>query len=439
MPHELTIRARRSVAAAVIAAAALAGSSSAQEAAAGAPASADTLLLSVEEVQRLALAQNPAYLAEAQELPLARGELRQARVYAFNPHLELDAPGAASDGKLRAYEATLDQEVEWAGQRGLRIEAAETGVARAAFAVRNSARLTIAAATQAYYAALAARERLEVANQVLTLNERLLAVVRIQVREGEISRMEANLADIEVGRARARVLATQREAVAAELELKRQVGLRPQQPVRLARPQPVSQAESAQPLDSLVAQALPRRPDIAARAAAAEQAAALTRLARREAIPNLTIGALLRREMPEAEPRVGIRAALPLPFWNRNQGLIAQRQAAARRALLEHAAAEFEVRTAVATAYYDHLSAAREVQVYEQDVLRPARENQRLLESAFAAGKVGLPTLLLLRNQLLDAELGFWQAWLTERRAAVSLQAATGAIGATEHSNGDDR
>jgi hypothetical protein len=74
------------------------------------------------------------------------------------------------------------------------------------------------------------------------------------------------------------------------------------------------------------------------------------------------------------------------------------------------------------------LAAGEEARVYEQDVLLPARANQTLLETAFVSGKIGLPTLLLLRNQLLDAELSYWDAWLAARAASVELQAVTGML-----------
>jgi len=69
-------------------------------------------------------------------------------------------------------------------------------------------------------------------------------------------------------------------------------------------------------------------------------------------------------------------------------------------------------------------AASEETGIYETSVLEPARKNSQLLETAYRAGKLALPTLLLLRNQLLDAELGYWDAWLTRREALVQLQAA---------------
>ena len=72
-----------------------------------------------------------------------------------------------------------------------------------------------------------------------------------------------------------------------------------------------------------------------------------------------------------------------------------------------------------------------EVDVLERTVLAPARENRRLLEVAYRAGKVGLPVLLLIRNQVIDAELEYWDAWLSEREARVTISEVTAkALGA---------
>ncbi len=405
--------------------------------------SGDTLTLSLADAQRLALERNPAFLAERQEAEIARGGLRQARVYNFNPELAFEAPGATTGIGMGEYEASLTQEIAWAGQRGLRIRAARLGLDRAESGVRNAARQTLAEVSDAYYTALTAQRRLAVTQEVAGLNQRLLDATRIQLREGEISVLEANLAEIEVGRARARVLTAEREATSARLELQRLTGIGPDQVVRVDEKVPDVPPLSTLDADSLVALALVRRPDLAARSRAVEQSRALTSLARREAIPNLRIGVLVEREAIGAtpglagplettayeSPRIGLAVSLPVPLWNRNQGLIAERQGLAEQATLARQATELEVRTQVADALRAYRTATEEIRIFAEDVLEPARQNQDLLGTAYRAGKIDLATLLLLRNQLLDAEFGYWDAWLAERRALVELQAATATLG----------
>jgi len=387
----------------------------------------DTLHLSVSEARRLAITKNPAFLADAEGRGIAQGSLRQARTYRFNPQLDVELPSAQQTE--RGYLVQLSQELEVAGQRGLRIDAAEFGVERATAAVGNSARIAVAEASLSFYSALADRRRLMVAEEIQQLNDELLVAVRIQLREGEINRLEGNFAQVEAARAQARVLAARRAAAESELRLKRLVGVAPETPIRLVAdelPTPID-PDRLRP-DSLLAAAINDRPDLTERGAAVRQSMTLTRLARREAVPNPRVGVLLEREDVRGDRRLGVGLALPLPIWNRNQGLIAEREAEARRAQFELTATELRVRTEVLGALRAYTAAFEEAQVYETGVLAPARESQRMLETAFRAGRVDLPSLLLQRNQLLEAELGYWDAWLASRRALVELQAATGAI-----------
>jgi cobalt-zinc-cadmium efflux system outer membrane protein len=262
-----------------------------------------------------------------------------------------------------------------------------------------------------------------------------MAAVRTQLAEGEVSTMEANLAEIEAGRARGRVLATRREETSTALDLKELLGLTPDRPIQLVAdgggtPVAAGDAPTPPPLlaeDSLVALALARRPDLTARMAAVRESEVLTTLARRSAFPNLRLGAVLERGELDGSPRIGPAIGLSLPLFNRHQGLVDQRLALAAQARLDQRATALRIRADVVEAVRAYRSASEETAHYEASVLRPARDNIALLEIAYREGKISLPTLLLLRNQLLDAEFGYWDAWLAQREALVRLETATGA------------
>jgi len=389
---------------------------------------ADTVVLTLEEVQRLVLQRNPEFLAERGEAAAARGRLRQSRAL-FNPELELRSPGSVSGGG-GGYEAFLAQEVEWGGERGLRVRAAQLDVERTELEVRDAARRALAAA---YVEAVAAERRLAVVRELAGLSERLLEATRREAAEGEISRLEAQLAGIEAGRARARVLGAEREAVAARLELQRVAGLGPEQPVRVADTVVVLAVPAELDEDALVALALARRPDLAAGGRVVERERALTALASREPIPNLRVGVVGEGGGVGGERTLGLGVDVAVPLWDRNRGAVAEQRARAEQARYARAATELQVRTEVVAAVAAFARAREEVQLVEQEVLKPARESQALLQAAYAAGKVDLPSLLLLRNQLLDAELSYWDAWRAERQALVNLQAVTGLIGIEEN------
>lgn len=414
----------------------------------------DTLRLSLDRAEGVALEHNPFLRAARREEGVARGERRQAGIYRFNPRVEfeserLDPP--TGESPLDRYEAVVAQEIEWAGQWGLRQDAAEHGLNRARASVVDTERRTLLDVRQAYHATAAADRKLAVTREIAELNRRLRDAVAEQLAEGEVSALDANLARIEHGRARGRVLTAQRERESALLSLTRVLGLDPDTVMVVAEPgtaDEVPRAEdgnrrsegesgvvpapvllpdpSALELDSLERAALQRRPDLLASEAAIDQANARDRLARREAIPNLRLLAPVRRTGPGGEPQVGLGVGLSIPLWNRNQGTADAREAALRQSHERRAGVALEVRTEVRDALQSYRSASEEARALRTSVLEPVRQNQSLLEEAYRAGKIDLPTLLLLRNQLLDAELAFWDAWLARRQAYARLRAAIG-------------
>lgn len=376
------------------------------------------------------------------ETDIARGTLRQAGLLRFNPSAEV--LGSGSGGP--APELSLSQELEIGGQRGARRASARAGVSRAEYFVANARRLTIVDVDRAFYRVVAADRRAALANEVRQLNERIADVSTRQLREGEISKLDFNLAIVEVGRARARALATRREQQQSLIELRRVTGLPAALPLAAVFD---STVHAHVALDStyaparldlsafggsddssvsrLVARALANRPDYAERGEALRQAEADVNLIRREALPNLFARVLSQQNASGTGQVLRPGVGLSIPVFNRNQGEVEARRALARRVSLERSATAARVRAEVEAAVRAYQTAAGEVEVLETTVLQPARDNRRLLEAAYRAGKVGLAVLLLIRNQVIDAEQGYWTAWLAERDAVAELTAAVGA------------
>lgn len=401
-------------------------------------AAGDTVRMSLGDVRALTFRQNPGLLAARLDTVVARGELRQAGVLRFNPSAD-----ALSAGGGNGPEFGVSQEIELFGQSGARRAAGRAGLVRARAGAADAARLTIAEVDRAFYRLVWALRRTDLANEVLGLNQRLADVVARQLEAGDVSRLNYNLAVVELGRSRSRALATRREREQVGVDLGRLAGL-PRGTVilplvdslwperALDSAAAVSLAAAPAPthpprldLDSLTAVALARRPDLAEREAAARQAAAQATVARREALPNLVIRGTSQRERgAERAFRPGV--GLTLPIFNRNQGAAEARQAAAQQAEQERVALVARVRADLAAAVASYESAASEVEVLRSTVLAPARQNRQLLETAYREGKIGLPEILLIRNQAIDAELDYWSAWLAEREALAVVAEVTG-------------
>lgn len=413
----------------------------------------DTVVLTLADAEERAMEANPALQAERRLQGIAEGELRQTEVYPHNPVVEFEAETldpAAGANTFSRYEAVIAQELEWAGQWGLRQDAAAYGVDEASALISDAERLTLAEAREAFYGAVAAQRRAEVAADIAELTRRLGEATRTELEEGEVSVLDANLAEIESGRGRARLLSAERQRESAFLELKRVIGMTPATPiqvdVRLAEPGPPgANAGDAGSMpdpaalseDSLVDVAFERRPDLRGADAAVAQARELERLSRREAIPNLHLLAPIRRRGAGAETDIGIGVGLSVPVWNRNQGTTDAREAALLRSRHRQEAVNLRVRTEVRNAVQAYRRASEEREALESSVLGPADTNLDLLEESYRAGKIDLTTLLLLQNQLLDARLEYWDAWLAQRRAHARLRAAVGDTSSQE--TGDEQ
>ena len=401
---------------------------------------ADTVRLTIEEAHAAALRANPELTAATLDIDVARGELRQAGIVRFNPVGDVLGFGTSSTMS----EVSLGQEVEIAGQRGVRRAVARAGVSRAAAGVADVARATIVDVTRSFYRSLTADRRADLALEVLALNERLAQVAIRQLREGEISKLDYNLSMVERGRAQARAYAARREQHQTLIELRRLVGLAPGTPVRVVFDSSVHRhatidstgvlhtdlsafgAQGDTSAAQLTTRALERRPDLAERNAAVVQAERDIALARREAVPNLVARAVSEQNDAGTGRMLRPGIGVSIPIFNRNQGDIEARRALARQATLGRAATAARVRAEVESSLRAYEAAAGELEVLENTVLGPARENRRLLEAAYREGKVGLPVLLLIRNQVIDAEQEYWTAWLAEREAAAELTAAVG-------------
>jgi cobalt-zinc-cadmium efflux system outer membrane protein len=384
---------------------------------------------------------NPELLAATWRPEAVRGDLRTARTFPFNPDASFESrsPGEGISGR---FEAEIGLELELGGQRGLRGQAGEASLSAAQRRLDDEGRRMLTEVSIAYQGLVAAEQRVALVDEINALNSQLHAAVRTQLAEGEVSVLEANLASIEAARAEARSMAATSARGAAGRELGRLLGSDPSVTIRTTGPSEMlaARTESRVSLQEHIELALSARPDLRALGYDVERARQQEKLSRREAFPNLRISGLATRDDPLGDPELGVAFGLSLPLFNRNQGQADRRRAEISEAEQLRRAAELRIQVDVENALRLFESAERETALLEAELLGPIRENQGLLDTAYREGKIDLANLLLLRNQLLDAELSYWDAWERRERARTGLESATGTIieGIT-FTNGSDR
>jgi cobalt-zinc-cadmium efflux system outer membrane protein len=387
----------------------------------------DTLEVTLDEALRVGLERRPDLHAARAAAGEAAGRFRQARVLLpYNPVVEAKASGLIEPGSNSPLELILSQQIEWAGQRGLRAGAAEHAVDAATYRIRDAERLARHTIVVTWNATVAAEERYRIRLRGLALGTRLGQSVETQAREGKVSTLELNLARIHAGRVAAAEQLDRMARDTARFALGRALGLPDDTPVRPSSDRLALDDRAVPAADSLITLALRNRSDLHALTAQIESARTRRRLLAREAIPNLVLGGVAQRSAPGNELDWGLRFGFTLPIWNRNQGTRAAAAAEVDRLAAERLDLENRIRAEVRSAFAAWRAARDVAATLESQVLRPSRTNQSLVDFAYTEGQLDLPTALLLQAQLIEAELSFADAWLAERKAIAALESATG-------------
>jgi cobalt-zinc-cadmium efflux system outer membrane protein len=148
---------------------------------------------------------------------------------------------------------------------------------------------------------------------------------------------------------------------------------------------------------------------------------------------DITAGIMWEGERMEDAPNglertgfLGFKLSIPLPLWNRNEGEVAEKNAAALRAALETKALAAEITNEAAAARAEmeaNVKLARET----KDTLLPLVMQQTdRLESAYKSGQTDLLTVLRAREQRLQLESAVLDATRDFQLARIRYEAAVG-------------
>ena len=310
------------------------------------------------------------------------------------------------------------------GQKAAR-EAEATSRVEEAAAKRAALRWGLAGELrEAWWSLAAARNVNALAIRRLATAQALEADVRRRYTVGELSRIDANLAQAEVLAASAEQAETETTLLQAEQALRTLTGtVAPQNvgeevPTTLRRSGGLLSMPDAHP--SLVAAAAATR-GARARVTVADES--------RRAAPELALR-VVRERSDFAEPyanTVGIR--LKIPF---SSGPLVRRETSAAKADADQADAEMvraQTRIQLEAERADRTLASSERQfLMAQERRQLSAENLRLSEKAFSLGESDLATLLRIRAAAFDAE-AFLDRQRVARAAAISrLNQALGVL-----------
>lgn len=385
-----------------------------------------------DAVVRCALAASPEVREAQERLAALAGRRATAAVWLpSNPTVggnlaarRRPPPEAAS---VLNWGVILSQELEIAGQRGARVDAAEAESAAQARRVGVAEQEVAAGALTAYYEAIAAQEGLRFATDLAQAADALAVFAEARAKEALLAGVEADVARAEatrIGLVRfeaERRLTDSRAALAVLVDV---------EPAGLILPGALP-AEALAALDggSLEDQALRLRGELAA--AEMERKVLERRLAlvRRQRVPNITLSAFAERgEINDRILGIGLSVPIPLPdpIGRTRAGEISETLAQIRAAESSTELVRRRVRLEVARAVSALRARRGAADLFRSDHLARARADLSSLREAIAARQLSLREGLVWQRSLTELLAADIEARLGRALARVELRRVVG-------------
>jgi outer membrane protein, heavy metal efflux system len=332
----------------------------------------------MESAVERALRQNAELNAARWSIKEAEGRVLQSGRRS-NPTIDLESRPQLN-GRQNSFELGFSQKFPLTNRLRLEKTVSQAEHAVAISEVAMAERKLAAAVRTNFTKLLSLQAEAALHQELITTSQELAGVVKKIAAAGEASSLEAAQLDLEAQQVGLQILQLESERAGLMGELRQLLGLNPKDELALNGSLKLPPAEQNREPN------LAKRADYQAalaRATAAQQAVALAKANRWE---DLEIGltAAFEREVDQPEGLenngfVGVKFSLPLPFWNKNQGSIAEATAKSHRMELETKALAAAIQAEAATAWAE-MQAARRILTETADQLLP---KARTLESQF--------------------------------------------------------
>jgi outer membrane protein, heavy metal efflux system len=398
------------------------GSAQAQTPALTAPA------MTLEQLEQLALENNPTSTAAAAGIDAARERTRQAGAFP-NPVVGYSGEEIKTGDLDRRGEHGffVEQTIPLGGKLRLSRNVFQKTIEQAE-AVRDLQRLRILSSVrQAYYSVLLTERRIEVQERLAALASEAVGVTAQLFNVGAADRPDYLQIEIESRRLQLQLNRSRNERFSLRAHLAALTGVREvaDRPLAGSIDTAIPNLEQEQIIRTLLEQS----PELRAARADLERTRAVTARARRETSPDLFLrgGSAYNREFGEDTGRpIGwegrLEAGISVPLFNRNTGGIAAARADETRAQAEVTRLELALQSRAATQFAAYLTALRDAEAYRSEILPRAEEAYRLYLSRYREMAAAYPQVLVAQRTFFEMSTEYLQSLSEAWRAALQLQ-----------------
>jgi cobalt-zinc-cadmium efflux system outer membrane protein len=414
--------------------------------------------LTMDDAVSVALQRNRDVIAARLEIDAAQLDVVAARLYP-NPQISYNLGnlvlGDANRQGMGVTSGVFGQRVQTVGvseiidvwaKRSARIAAAQRGVEHQRLLVEDALREIVYGVRSAFTEVLREQNERQLAHDVADRYAQTVKLSQSRFRAGDISEAELRKIELEGLRYQNGVVDadTQLDVARGRLAALLGLGSADQLPAEgLAAPDRRPVGDPGQ----LVARALSQRPDLRAAGAARSLADATIASAKREALPDIALGAAYTHSdftvAGDNPNTLALSLSLPLPLFDRNQANIGRAELDRRRAENEAARLQIAVAREVGEAVRRNQRAVTLLGTFEtagastvlelptgtsdkMGMLQRAETALLVAEKSYRAGALSLLEILEAQRTYLDTRAQYLEALYDFRQSAVDVTHAVG-------------
>lgn len=387
--------------------------------------------LRLENLEKMALANNPTLAQAAADVRAAAGRAKQAGLYP-NPVIGASGEEISSGPIIRGGElgGFLEQRFVTGGKLGLSRRVAEQERVEAESGAQAQRYRVLNAVRSLYYRALGDEVLVQVRGELAKLARRAVEISRELANVGQADRPDLMAAEVEAQRLELNLLMAQNARERTWRQLAAVVNNPSLKPTQLE-----GDLENVPKLDleQALATIYSESPEIRTAEAATTRTELAVRRAQVEKIPDIFVrgGVRYNRELLEQGPGGTLRPVGPeglfdvniqIPIFNRNQGNVAAAKAEAERARLDVERTKLALRSRLAAVYKEYQDALTSVERYRTRMIPVARQAYELYLNSFRQMAAAYPQVLIAQRNLFQLQEDYVAALVSAWQSTVEIQ-----------------
>src|SRR5947209_4762864 len=383
--------------------------------------------MTLEELQQMALQNNPTFKQSAANIQAAEGRKKQSRLYP-NPTVGYQGEqirGGAFHGGEQGF--FVQQDIVLGGKLGLNRKMFDQELKQAQTEAEEQKLRVVTNVRMSYIQALAAQQTLELRQNLSKLADDAAGTTHQLANIGQADAPDVLESEVEAQQAQLAVTMAEQSQQRAWKALAAVVGNPRLPPMRLE-----GKLEDIPPVnaDELVEQIVNESPAVRIAELGVKRAEAALVRAKREPIPDLQIrGGLQQNGELLSEPSgrsVGLQGfadvGVRIPIFNRNQGNIATGKADTERAKREVERVKLVLRERAASVVQNYTFSQTAVDRYKNQMIPRAQKAYEMYTKKYQEMAAAYPQVLIAQRTLMQLEVSYVSALENFATSSLSLQ-----------------